>query len=382
MEAQRVNQQDAAEGRGGHDSARILFLDKDLGSFAPRCAQLLLAGWYVVHTCDEMETLSVARNQRVDLALLHMPVSATADMDLANVIRRVSPAAYLPVMILTDTVAERKRCQFLDGGADDVVSQDTSGEEVVARARALLRVKALHDQLADSQQALMEAIRRERQLLAKVRRDNEYLRELAATDPLTHVQNVRAFRGLLDHEFKVAVRYNHPLSLLMLDVDHFKVVNDMHGHPSGDYVLKELAVILQQSVRESDVVSRTGGEEFSVILPQAGPDDAAGFAERIRREVHAREFTVYGRNIHITASVGSASYPADAEITEPDMLLYFADQALLAAKERGRDRVVAFGRMDMAVRWRSRWRYQMARQMRGGVSGCQHVRPIDAAGLR
>jgi two-component system cell cycle response regulator len=130
-------------------------------------------------------------------------------------------------------------------------------------------VKDLHDKLAASRLALQEALRRERKLLAKLRRDNAHLQALVTTDPLTHVQNRRSFRDILDHEFKMARRYNQPLGLLALDVDHFKVVNDSHGHPSGDYVLKELAVILTRSVRESDVVARTGGEEFCVLLPKA-----------------------------------------------------------------------------------------------------------------
>ena len=177
------------------------------------------------------------------------------------------------------------------------------------------------------------------------------------TDPLTHAQNVRSFRDILHHEFNMAKRYEQPLSLLMLDIDHFKVVNDTHGHPSGDYVLKELAVILKQSVRESDVVARTGGEEFSVILPKGGAPEAAVFAERIRQHVRDRQFIVYGQNIHITASIGSACFPADAEIVEPQMLAYFADQALLAAKESGRDCVVPVSSMDMTIRQRLRRQY-------------------------
>jgi diguanylate cyclase (GGDEF)-like protein len=175
------------------------------------------------------------------------------------------------------------------------------------------------------------------------------------------VQNVRSFRDILEHEFRIAKRYNQHLSLLVLDVDHFKLVNDNHGHPSGDYVLKEMAVTMKQSVRESDVVSRTGGEEFAVILPKADRSQAAMFAERIRRTIASREFTVYGRSIRVTASVGCTCYPADAEATEADMLVYFADQALLSAKESGRDRVVEFHELAPEVRRRLRRQYLQMR---------------------
>ena len=104
-------------------------------------------------------------------------------------------------------------------------------------------------------------------------------------------------------------------------------------------------------------MARTGGEEFSVILPKANPDQAMQFAERIRGHVGSREFIVYGQNIHVTISIGMASWPSDAEIVEPKMLVYFADQALLTAKESGRDCVVAVGDMDPEVRQRLRRQY-------------------------
>jgi diguanylate cyclase len=154
-------------------------------------------------------------------------------------------------------------------------------------------------------------------------------------------------------------------------VDHFKLVNDTYGHPSGDYVLKELAVVLQRSVRQSDVVARTGGEEFTIVLPKAGPRQAARFAERIRKEVRARKFEVYGQKPHVTVSIGLASYPADAEITDQEMLVYFADQALLAAKENGRDQVVTFRQMDPSVRRR------LIRQLRQIPGDAEEVEKIE-----
>lgn len=324
-----------------------------------RAGQLRQVGWDVLEVNDPIEALSHVKRCRVDLALLHLPVDDVAATDLPNVLRKVSTASYLPVLILVSTAEEEQRCRFLDSGADDAISAGTSPAETAARIRAMLRIKDLHDRLTASQVALEKALCRERKLLEKSRRDNEYLQTLATTDPLTRIQNVRSFHDILQHEFSGAVRYGRPLSLLMLDVDHFKVVNDTHGHPSGDYVLKELAVILKQSVRQSDVVARIGGEEFGVVLPKADPAQAAALAERIRQSVYERKFIVFGEQIHATISIGSASYPADVEITEAQMLVYFADQALLTAKEAGRDRVVAVNAMDQAVRRRMRRQYQI-----------------------
>jgi diguanylate cyclase (GGDEF)-like protein len=336
----------------------ILVMSGQSGDAERRARQMDSAGWCTVAVTEPIEALSAVRNQHVDLAMLHLPVDDMLAMDLPCILRSITTSAYLPVIILADSPAERDRCRFLDSGADDVICQSTSQAETIARVRAMLRVKDLHDRLAASRLALQEALRRERKLLAKLRKDNAHLQALVTTDPLTHVQNRRSFREILDHEFKMARRYDQPLGLLALDVDHFKVVNDSHGHPSGDYVLKELAVILTRSVRESDVVARTGGEEFCVLLPKANPVQAAQFAERIRQEVSARVFAVYGQSIHVTISIGLASWPADAEIVEPDMLVYFADQALLTAKETGRDRVVATRDLDPAVRARLRRQYQ------------------------
>jgi len=336
---------------------QILLMCDDLSAASVRSDQFDSEGWRVVEVVDQIEAFTAVRHHEIDLALLHLPVDDMADMDLADVLRRVSAPWYLPVVVLVATAADERHCRLLDSGADDVITEQTSAAEMTARVRALLRIKGLHDALWRSKSDLKDALARERQLLTKVQADNEKLHALATTDPLTRVQNVRSFHEILAHEFKGATRYGKPLSVFMLDVDHFKVINDTHGHPCGDYVLKELAVILKQSVRESDVVARTGGEEFSVILPEAGPEEAAQFAERIRRHVGERQFVVYGETIHATISIGTSSYPFDAEIVEGEMLAYFADQALLTAKETGRDRVVAVHDLDMPVRQRLRRQY-------------------------
>jgi len=358
----------------------ILLISRDMTAAMYRCAELTLAGWKAIHADDVMDALSFIKSRHADLVLLHLAVEELAGIDLPAIIREVEPLTYLPVMIILDDPAEAQRCHFLNNGADDVISARTTADEMIARIRAMLRVKDLHDQLSTSRSALQQALERERKLMAKLRRDNAELQELCTTDPLTRVQNVRSYRDILEHEFRIARRYNQHLSLLMLDVDHFKLVNDNHGHPTGDYCLKEMAVILKQSVRDSDVVARTGGEEFSVILPKADRPQAHLFAERIRREVASRHFKVYGRDIHITTSVGWACYPADAEITEPNMLVYFADQALLTAKETGRDRVVAFHDLSGEVRRRLRRQYLTMRRGLEELSPCEEPAIIERNG--
>ncbi len=331
---------------------RICVMDDRQGDRSGRCAELTDAGWRVLPTDDVREAMAAIRAGMVDLVLIHLPFDGAANMDLPRVLREIVPLERVPVVILAEDLTDTERAHLLNGGADEVISRSICPAEFVARINAQLRLKDLHDELAQSHHELEHALARERCLLAKLRRDRAELRELCTTDPLTRAQNVRSFRDILAHEFKVSVRYGQPLSLLMLDADHFKLVNDTYGHDAGDYVLKELTVILQRHVRQSDVVARTGGEEFGIILPRAGAKQAGKFAQRIRKEVAAHRFVAYGHHLRLTISIGWASYPADSEVTTAEMMVYLADQALLVAKETGRNRVVAFGRLDGDVRRR------------------------------
>jgi diguanylate cyclase (GGDEF)-like protein len=310
--------------------------------------------WTVIEIEDEIDAFAAVRSKEIDLVILHMSLDDSIDSDLATVLRGISPRHYLPIMIMASDSAEAQRCRFLNSGVDDVIAEQTSEIEVRARIRAMLRIKDLYDQLASSRTALELVLDRELKLLDRLQEDNKALKAKCTTDPLTHVRNVRSFKGILAHEFKSVKRYNGSLSMLALDIDHFKIVNDTHGHHSGDYVLKELAVILTRSVRESDVVARTGGEEFCILLPKADEEQAAMFAERILKEVSTRKFTVFGSDIHVTVSIGQATFPDNPEITTPNMLAYFADQALLLAKDTGRDRTVKFSEMPLEMRLRMR----------------------------
>lgn len=342
---------------------RILILGHDTSTVMLRSAQLTLAGWNTVQAMDWIDALTAVRSHDIDLALLILHVDDMVAMDLPAVLRQVTQAAYLPILVLAQNAAEPYRCKFLDCGADDVLEDHVSAIELIAHARGQLRIKHLQDELANSRQALREALNREQALLAKTQQDNDQLRTLAATDPLTRTQNVRSFQDILEHEYRTAVRYQHPLSLLMLDIDHFKVVNDSYGHPTGDYVLKELAVILKQSVRDSDVVCRTGGEEFSIILPRANDAQAAQFAERVRRQVQEHLFSVYGQDLHVTISIGWSSFPVDSDVSDCQAMVYLADQALLNAKQNGRDRVTGVRDLDPVVLGRLRRQLQMTAQV-------------------
>jgi two-component system cell cycle response regulator len=173
--------------------------------------------------------------------------------------------------------------------------------------------------------------------LQAARIDSAQYRALAETDPLTGTYNRRALDERLAAELERAQRYGSHVSLLMLDIDEFKRVNDTFGHPMGDQVLCQLATILRRELRAVDVVARFGGEEFVAVLPETTAAGARNFAERILRRVEEHDFGVPGTPVHVTISVGIATWP-EAGAEGPLAFLAHADQRLYQAKRDGRNR--------------------------------------------
>lgn len=164
-------------------------------------------------------------------------------------------------------------------------------------------------------------------------------RRLACTDVLTGLRTRRFFGSQLPFELTKARRAGTSLAVLIVDIDHFKSINDRYGHPAGDRVLVEVARRLRESVRRADFIARYGGEEFALVVPGVGPQELAGIGERLRTEVAARPIQVLpGMSIYVTVSVGTAGYPRHGN--SPAELITTADRALYAAKSLGRDRVV------------------------------------------
>lgn len=174
------------------------------------------------------------------------------------------------------------------------------------------------------------------QLAALVVRELE-LRKIAAVDGLTGAMSRRSFTNFSNREFSRSNRYGHDLSALMLDLDHFKSINDNYGHPAGDHVLKVVARQCQSHLREHDLFGRMGGEEFSLMLPETGLDEAIHVAERTKAAIEALEILWVGHRIQVTASIGvSCIKETDSEMKA---IISRADQALYDAKNAGRNQV-------------------------------------------
>ena len=178
-------------------------------------------------------------------------------------------------------------------------------------------------------------------MVRRLREGHAELERLSVTDELTGLANRRRLTAELERELRRSGRHGRPVSILMLDVDHFKHFNDTYGHPAGDAVLKRLASTVRECVRDVDTVARYGGEEFTVILPETPVAEAARVAERIRASAEQDRFTPEGESVplNVTVSIGYAWFPENAGT--PDALIEAADQALYRSKESGRNRVTA-----------------------------------------
>jgi len=168
------------------------------------------------------------------------------------------------------------------------------------------------------------------------------VQELATVDGLTGLRNRRAFNETVEREFNESRRYNTQACLLMVDLDHFKRINDRFGHPAGDTVLQGVGAILGKLARSVDVVARYGGEEFGIVLPHTSLEQACSLASRIRQQLAHRPFTFGGAEVRMTVSIGIAALPHGA-IASPNAWVGAADEALYAAKRQGRDRIIVHG---------------------------------------
>ena len=224
----------------------------------------------------------------------------------------------LPIVIMApEGSAKEARLLAWDAGADEYFEKPLERMALGVRARALLKRKLLQDQLNTS---------------------FDDLSQRASEDPLTGLANRGTFDRTLEREFARSQADECPLSLLLLDVDHFKHFNDQNGHPVGDTLLRDLCNLLSSEARRRDTVARYGGEEFAFILPDAGELEGLQVAERLQSRIRQTRF-VGGESQpggHLTVSIGLASLP-HLGVTTPIGLLEKADQALYAAKHRGRD---------------------------------------------
>ncbi len=268
-------------------------------------------------------------------------------LELCRRMRQNQSEGYTYFILLTAKDAREDRLFGMAAGADDFLIKPMDEQELIARLQVANRILTMQEELRERSQELAQALSEmetahhmvrtmnqaleaEHQALTNA---NKKLQALASADSMTGLANHRTFQEQLRNEAARAVRHDTPLSVLMLDVDHFKKYNDHHGHPAGDEVLKGVARLLKETLRVEDFTARYGGEEFAAILPLTGLEDALVLAERFRAAVASYDFP----HQQVTVSIGLAQFVPGEDT--PELLVTKADEALYAAKHSGRNRV-------------------------------------------
>ncbi len=186
---------------------------------------------------------------------------------------------------------------------------------------------------------LKQAKEKAEKLANELMKANKKLRDMAFKDGLTGLYNHRYFQELMDRELSRAQRYRRPLALIMIDIDHFKKINDTYGHPQGDVVLRSISRVIRESIRESDIAARYGGEEFAIVLPETDLKGAAAAAERIRRKVEAEKIKLNGKEVGVTISLGVAALERPGKGIKKSDIIDLADKALYKSKTSGRNKI-------------------------------------------
>ena len=255
-----------------------------------------------------------------DLLILDVALPGTDGFEVLKTIRKDRNYDALTVIILSADDNPDAKVKGLDLGAVEYLVKPIHPSELAARVRALLRLKKQQDHFHE-----------------------EYARlsELSLTDPLTGAYNRRALDRLLKARLSESSRYNIPVSIVLFDIDHFKLVNDNHGHATGDRVLREITTLSLSLCREEDALIRYGGEEFLIIIFHTDKEGAHTFAERLRKQVDGYIFNQDKKSFSITLSAGTASYPVDKGIMGVESMIDVADKRLYEAKRAGRNRTVS-----------------------------------------
>lgn len=275
-------------------------------------SQLLKGADYSV-IAKKTDELKQAETLNPDLIILEGDQAVVEDVLVRNKI----PA---PLLIATEKILDI----MVRAEAYDYIKSPVDNSELMVRVANMLKIKDLKDTI----------------------------KIVSTTDELTGLYNRSCLHQRLEEELSRAKRYNLPLSTILLDIDYFKVVNDIYGYAWGDVLLKQFTEILKRRARKEDILTRYGDEEFILVLPNTSEENAYIFAERIRKDVEEMEFIPEGEEEKhpITTSGGIASYPFLSAIDETaDTVIRYAEHALYAAKKRGKNQIVLFSQMNLEI---------------------------------
>jgi diguanylate cyclase (GGDEF)-like protein len=282
---------------------------------------LIEAGYEVVSTTNGRKALEKIHERFFPIVITDCIMPEMDGLQLCRAIRKKKTRGYVFIVLLTAMDSKKDIIAGLEAGADDYLIKPINQAELIARLNAGNRILELEKTL---------------------KKANEKIKRLSITDPLTGCLNRSYMMKSLNKEIKRAIRYNHPLSLIFCDIDHFKKVNDSYGHQVGDRVLREFSTCLLGMIRaDIDWIIRYGGEEFLMVLPETTPKNAYLLAENIRITIAQRKIKVKKNVIHLTASFGVMGFDMCSmnQNISIDSMIKLADSNLYVSKTQGRNRV-------------------------------------------
>jgi two-component system cell cycle response regulator len=339
---------------------RILVTDDDPLNLKAIGHLLTSAGYEVFSAINGEQTLRMVEEHHPDVLLLDVVLPDIEGTEVCRRLKADARTADIFIILLSGfRTSSDEQSQGMEGGADGYIARPIANRELLARIQAYLRVKTAEQRSREYARHLEEVVAELKRVEVELRRAKDELetsnlelqqsltREelVARTDGLTNLCNHRHFFELAAHEFRSAVRYRYPLTFIMLDMDNFKQINDTLGHSVGDKFLVMAAQTAAAQVRDSDVVSRYGGDEFIIMLPHASAQQALPVAERIRSKVAALRLDALRddkKSFAVSFSIGIADTwhaPADENV---ERIIQRADEAMYQAKQSGRNRIVIF----------------------------------------
>lgn len=287
-----------------------------------------------VHTAENgREALALALQVMPQIVISDWLMPVMDGIEFCRALRETEWGQSMYVIMLTGVETEEKVAEAFEAGVDDYIVKPVSTRSLHARMRAALHYVRLLEAWEHDRAQL-------KQFAAELAVSNRRLEHAAMTDLLTGLPNRRAGMQALAKAWSVSLRTSQPVAVLMIDVDHFKSINDSYGHAIGDRVLQEIARVIQSAARKHDNVSRVGGEEFLLVCHDAEQQTALVVAERLRKLIKALRIELDKDVIQMTASIGVAT--REPAFAEADDMVQSADKALYAAKQAGRDRVCLF----------------------------------------
>ncbi|MBA4367449.1 MAG: diguanylate cyclase response regulator [Desulfobacterium sp.] len=294
-------------------SPHVLIVDDDPAIRDSMCEYLEMEGFETATLPSGEEAIDFLKTNRTDIVVTDIMMLGMNGLELTDIIKKEYDT---DVIVMTGFSGEHSYEEAISKGASDFIFKPIRFEELLLRMKRVLK---------------------ERQLSKERDQILEKLKKLAITDGLTKLYNSRYFYKQLDLEIDRLNRYNHTLSLLLIDIDHFKQYNDTYGHLEGDKVLIRMGQVISSCLRRMDTAHRYGGEEFTVILPETACEEAAFVANRIRIAIESEVFSpVSDKQITITVSIGVTEYQTDERISA---FVQRADQALYLSKDNGRNRI-------------------------------------------